>query len=194
MRLYDILSDRMTVNMLRVLYDQEYVHKTAHTMQFYKLRALLGGLDLDHVLKLEACGLLTAEKVEDSFVVSLNKNGKEFVEQLDKLRILVEDQKTVKAKKEYFKVEYDLTSIEQKALVLCHKMQSENGGGVLLDNLVHEIYPGSSLGRKSVVSRYMNKLARLNLVSKVAKDKNVFFELTSSGAKVLKNQLMETLV
>ena len=194
MRLYDILVDRIAVNMLKILYDQEYVSKTAHTMPFFRLNALLDGrLTLDIVLKIESAGLIAAEKVEEMFIISLNQKGKEFIEQLDVLRRLVEapaENKKAKA----FKIEYDLAPVDQRLLVLCYKMQHEVGGSVSLEALASEMYPKNSAAKKCVVSRYLNKLIKMNLLKKDVVSKEAMFSVSSSGERVIKDQLMEVLV
>ncbi|MFQ5474749.1 MAG: hypothetical protein ACE5DM_02835 [Candidatus Nanoarchaeia archaeon] len=191
-RLYDILSDRVSVNMLKILYDQEYVAKTAHTMPFFRLRNILRKqLTLQQVLMVEAAGLITAEETDEMLIVSLNIKGKEFIEQMDRLREIIDPQPK---KKEFFKVEYDLSMIEKKILVMCSKLQDEQGGPVVLENLTMELYPHGAINRKGVVTRYVNKLSGLNLLTKGQKGNSLSVELTSTGKKVIERQLMELVI
>ncbi|MBU0461698.1 MAG: hypothetical protein KJ574_03870, partial [Nanoarchaeota archaeon] len=151
MILYDILTDRTAVNMLKILYDQEHVAKTAHTMPFFRLNALLDHkLSLQTVLRMEAGGLLTAEKVEDMFIISLNTKGKDFIEQLDKLKSIIESQEKTK-KEQSLKIEYDLSETDQKILVLCLKMEKEQGCPVSLESIANELYPRGGSSRKTSI-------------------------------------------
>lgn len=194
--LHDILKERLSINILKILYDQEFVYKTAHTIT---LDNLCGRLDVDtssaekSVALLIAANMITKEDSGDvkGAILSLRMKGKKFLQQFDVLRDIFLEKKE---EQKFFHINYSLTALEKRLLVLCSKMQSESESPISLRSLALEAYPHQDPGKTiGTVSRYVTKLAGLNLVKRKKSVAGVFVEVTESGQKVIKNQLMETI-
>ena len=190
MKLYLILKDRSSINILKILYDNE-VSSKKYTMLYSDMKPKLavseGSLTL---VNLENVGLLSAEKSDDgSLVLSITQKGKDFIDSFDKLILVMQDKK--KEKKAYH-VEYGLTPMEQRILVMCSKMKSETGKVVALRMLTQEVYPYKDPSSKTgSVSKYAKKLEELNLLERVKNRNRIFFDITESGERVIKKQLIE---
>ncbi|MBI5398765.1 hypothetical protein HZB03_04845 [Candidatus Woesearchaeota archaeon] len=193
-RMYDILKERSAINILKVLYDHEFVQKAAHTISLAILCALLGvrANDMEKPLALLVrANMITKEYSGDAnrTILSLRNKGKRFVEQFDILRDIFVDKKE---DQKFFQINYELTTFEKKLLALCYKMQLENATPVPLRSLALEAYPHQEPSKTTgTVSRYITKLAGLNLVKKEQQSDGLFVEVTESGEKVVKNQLIE---
>ncbi|MBI4738642.1 hypothetical protein HY772_03635 [Candidatus Woesearchaeota archaeon] len=193
-RMYDILKKRLAINILKALYDQEFVQKAAHTISLANLCARLGvqakNLEKSLVL-LVGANMITKEDSGDAngTILSLRNKGKRFVEQFDILRDIFFDKKE---EQKFFKINYELTALEKRLLMLCYKMQSESATPIPLRSLALEAYPHQEPSKMTgTVSRYITKLASLNLVKKERQSDGFFIGVTESGEKVVKNQLME---
>ena len=189
MQLHPLLKDRASINILKILYDNE-VSAKKFTMLYPDMKSRLavgeGPLTL---INLEKAGLLSAEKSDDgSLVLSITQKGKDFIDQFDKL---IEVMQGKKKEKKAYQVEYNLTPMEQRVLVMCAKMKSETGKQVALSMLTQEVYPYKDPGAKTgSVSKYAKKLEELNLLERVKKGNRTFFDVTESGERVIKEQLV----
>jgi predicted transcriptional regulator len=189
MRLYTLLRDRASINILKILYDNEFGEAKKHTMQYSEMKGkLVVGENGSTISNLEKAGLISAEQTGE-LVLSITKKGKEFVEQFDKL---VEVMAGKKQEQKAYQVQYSLTPLEQRMLILCAKMKSESGGIVPLKTLTQEVYPYKDPGLKSgTVSKYAKKLEELNLLLRVKRNNRTFFDVTESGERVIKEQFLE---
>ena len=194
MKLHKLLSDRHFVNMLKTLYDQEHVYKNAHTMNLIELSGKLSAkFSLMHVLECEGAGLVTAEKVEDTFIITLTSKGKRLIENFDSLHKTFYE--TAEKKEKSIKLDYGLTDTENRILMICYKMQKEQGRPVSLKNLTQELYPTEDpFLKKSLVSGYCSKLVKINLMNKQRKGREVVFNVSDSGLRVLKEEIVERIV
>jgi DNA-binding MarR family transcriptional regulator len=194
-QLYELLRDRSSINALKVLYDQEFVFKTAHTMPLDVLASRIGLTPEGFAStagNLIDSGLIAKEESPDNGVIlSLRAKGKKFVERFDMLRDVFAD-KIEKEEQQYFKIDYDLSDSENRLVILCYKMQSELGGSVLLRTLAQEAYPHKEASKVlGAVSKQVSKLVGLNLLKREENDDGVLLEVTSSGERLVKNQLLE---
>jgi DNA-binding MarR family transcriptional regulator len=194
MQLYTLLKDRASINILKILYDNEFGASKKHTMQYSDMKAKLmvgeSGQTLDN---LEQAGLVSAEHSDGGgMVLSLTKKGKDFVEQFDKLiEVMVGKKEEQKA----YQVQYSLTPLEQRILIFCSKMKSESGVVVPLKSLAQEVYPYKDPTSKSgTVSKHAKKLEELNLLKRVRNNNRTFFDVTESGERVIKEQFMSSAV
>ena len=190
MRLYTLLRDRASINILKILYDNEFGDAKKHTMLYSEMKGALavdeGSSTMDN---LEKAGLVSSEKTEGGeLVLSITQKGKDFVENFDRLlEVMAEKKQEQKA----YKVEYNLTPMEQRILILCARIKSESGAIVPLKILTQEVYPYKEPSSKTgSVSKYAKKLEELNLLERVKRNNRVFFDVTESGERVIKEQLV----
>lgn len=191
MQLHPLLKDRASINILKILYDNE-VSEKKYTMKYPEMKSRLavgeGPLTL---LNLEKAGLLSAERSEGgSLVLSITQKGKDFIDAFDGLIAVMQGRKE---EKKAYQVEYNLTPMEQRVLVMCAKVKSETGKQVALQTLTQEVYPYKDPGPKTgSVSKYAKRLEELNLIERVKKGNRTFFDVTESGERVIKEQFMNS--
>lgn len=191
MSLYPLLKDRACINVLKILYDNEVMDKK-YTMSYTHVEDHLSVPGSPATLEvLESAGLIGSEYSEEGILVlSITKKGKEFIEQFDKL---IEVMNGKKKEKKAYSVKYELTDVEQRILIMCAKMKSETGTAVMLKSLTHEVYPYNDPSSKSrSVSNAAKRLEELNLIKRIKNNNRIFFDVTESGEKVIKEQFMDS--
>lgn len=190
MQLYPLLKDRASINILKVLYDNEVAAKK-YTMGYPELKAKLavneGTSTLDNLKQAE---LITSEgNGNGELILSITQKGKDFIDAFDKLVVVMNGEKK---EQQAYKIEYDLTWLEQRILVLCSKIRSETGSVVGLSSLTQEVYPYKDPARTSgTISKYAKKLEELNLISRIRRNNRTFFETTETGERVVHEKLQE---
>ena len=191
MRLYPLLKDRASINILKILYDNEFGVDKKHTMQYSLLKSKLIIKDSVSTLpNLIDAGLISTDNGNSGVVLCITQRGKEFVEQFDKLVFIVNGKKQ---EQKAYQVKYELTALEQRILLLCSKIKSETGKSVDLKTLTQEVYPYKEPeSKKSTVSKYAKKLEELNLIRKVKSNNRTFFDITESGEKTIREQFIES--
>ncbi|MBW2965311.1 hypothetical protein KY363_07680 [Candidatus Woesearchaeota archaeon] len=190
MQLYPLLKDRASINILKILYDNESSAKK-YTMGYSELKAKLAVSEgLSTLDNLRAAELITSEgNGNGELVLSITQKGKDFIDAFDKLLAVMSGQKK---EQHAYKVEYDLTVLEQRILVICSKIKSETGAAVALANLTQEVYPYKDPVRTSgTISKYAKKLEELNLLLRIRKNNRTFFDTTESGERVVQEKLQE---
>jgi predicted transcriptional regulator len=193
MHLHSILKDRAAVNTLKILYDAEHSEKK-HTMLLIELKDKLVAPETPFTLQnLKESGLIALEQSgSDNIILSITKKGMCFVEQFDKLLDVFNNKK-----KEHkaFNVEYNLTDKEKRILFICSKINTETGKEASLSSLTEEVYPYQHPATKtSSVSKYAKRLEEINLLKRIKNNNRVFFEITDSGKRVVKEQLEKLVV
>jgi len=188
--LFEVLKDRIGVNMLKILYDNEYVLKTSHTVPLYRINAALSNtVTLSNILRMESISLLTAEKIEDTFILSITTKGKKFIEQLSVLKLLIESEPKTTTSRKYFTVEYEISEIGKKILLICHKIQ-ETGKKVTINKLSKQLFPKEKTKKVSYVTKQLKEIENLNLIKRDENSKTSEIKLTDSGKRVVKNQII----
>jgi len=190
MQLYPLLKDRASINILKILYDNE-VSENKYAMQYAELKSLLSVPERPETIEnLKNAGLAASEENEQGeLVLSITQKGKDFIELFDKLVAVMQGKKE---EQKAYKVEYDLAVLEQRILVLCLKMKSEAGCLVGLRDLTQEVYPYKDAAKMSgTVSRYAKRLEELNLLIRIKQGKDSFFDVTESGERVVQEKLEE---
>jgi DNA-binding MarR family transcriptional regulator len=188
MRMYSILSDRTSVNILKAMHDNEFVQKKSHTMTYSELRdKLLLKQCVASLRNLSAAGFIAKQAVEEELVLSMTDKGKRFVEEFDKLVMIFNG---VKQEQQAYNIHYELTDLENKILLNCFKLHSETGTEIALEDVAREAYPHKEPAKsKSTLSKYMKRLEQLHLVTRIPKPNRVFFDLTQSGERVARELL-----
>ena len=190
MQLYPLLKDRSSINILKALNDNEFGSDGKHTMLHYELKQKLTIREGQFTIALlESSGLIATDKGNNGLVLSITLKGKEFLEAFDKLVEITSGKKTASRA---YQVQYSLTGLEKKILLVCSKINAESGKPVDLKTLTQEVYPYTEPNaRKSSLSKSAKKLEDLNLIRKIKENNRVFFDVTESGEKALKDQFME---
>lgn len=197
MSLFEILSKRAGINILKMLYDNEILEKKSYTLKLSEIKQKLNlsKKPSETLLLLQQAKLIELETTSDSsdMVLSITKKGRNFMENFKALKASFEATGVEKPIADY-KIEYALTDLEKRILVLCYKLQKEKGGVVLLNYLTQEVYPLNADSKVGTVSRYVAKLEKLNLMQKIKQNNKLHVEVTNSGERVVKQQLMEMMV
>jgi predicted transcriptional regulator len=190
MHLYHLLKDRASINILKILYDNEYTEKKSHTMTYSEVKAKLTVSEMvDTLAKLQEVLLIASETNNGGErILSLTQKGKEFVEQFDRLREVMSGKKQ---EQKAYEVKYGLTAMEQRILLMCAKMKSETRQMVPLQTLTQEVYPYQDVSKKSSsVSKYAKKLEELNLLKRVKVNNRMLLDVTETGERVIKEQFL----
>jgi predicted transcriptional regulator len=190
MHLYHLLKDRASINILKILYDNEYTEKKSHTMTYSEVKAKLTVSEMvDTLAKLQEVLLIASETNNGGErILSLTQKGKEFVEQFDRLREVMSGKKQ---EQKAYEVKYGLTAMEQRILSMCAKMKSETRQMVPLQTLTQEVYPYQDVSKKSSsVSKYAKKLEELNLLKRVKVNNRMLLDVTETGERVIKEQFL----
>ncbi|MBT7903280.1 hypothetical protein HN587_05435 [Candidatus Woesearchaeota archaeon] len=187
-----ILNDNQAINILKLLYDTEYVFKSSHFVKLTDIKTKLSLFNkpFSAIDLLCESQLITSDRNDsDQVIITLTNKGKIFTESFDHVHKIFYD-KLEKPKP--FKVEYDLTDLEKKILVICWKIYRETGKSVQLLALTQDVYPSEFPEKKrSIVLRTCSKLEKINLIKRETFQSVNYFELTESGKRVIASQLMK---
>ncbi len=191
MDLYTLLKDRASINILKILYDTELDNK--YTLKYSELQSrLLVPENSSSVSNLKEAGLISVDfqaSQPDSMVLSITKKGKLFFEQFDKLKRSLDEKKD---SKKAFRIDYSLTEIEQRILVIAHKIILESGKPITMTALTQEVFPyHSPASKRSLVSKHVKRLVQLNLLEKVSQGNKSLIDISRSGKRVIRDQFME---
>lgn len=179
--LFDILTNRLAVNILKGLSESE--KKKEYSTNVNELMGSRENIEVAVVL-LAAEGLVYKEEQ----LLSISEKGKRFIDAFDKLVGIIKNEQA--ETKENFEIKYDLTDFEKKVLFTLFRLNQETGEDVSLAALTEELFPYEDVDRRKLrISKELKKLEQLNLATKVRKERNVFAELTESGLKVIKRQI-----
>lgn len=192
MALYDILANKPCIWILKLLYDQETSEKKVYTMNLSKIGKITGLNEkaAKFALILSKNGLLHIDDIGTDKVVCLTQKGKDFFKQFDRLKIIFEAEKEFKQKR-MVRIEYNLTESEKNTLMMIYKISKETDGLVSVKSVAQEMYLYENYSKKhSFVTKTINKLAKLNLISKTKIMNENFVSLTDAGKRTIKEQLI----
>ncbi len=197
MRLYDILSDRKAVCILKLLYDKEVVEKSAYSFNFSDIKKELGltGKDEEPLANLDNAKLIGIDDVEGEKVLTITKKGKHFIEVFDQLVDLFKGEPALRNEKQV-SIKYELTEIEKKILLITYKISKESGAeSIPLKTITTELFPHHTYQSKAgTVSRYAKKLEEINLLCRKKEGNLSFLKITEFGIKALQKQHLEGVV
>ncbi len=190
MQLYTLLKDRASINILKILYDNE--KNKSYSMRLSDIQQKLAApLSQFTIKNLKDAGLLTIDHQpeENITIIAITKKGKSFIGQFDRL---IDAFNGIEKKKRAYQVKYDLTDLEQRILIMTRKMISETGKPITITTLTQEVYPYQEPAKKrNTVSKYVKRLADINLLKKTSKNNKTFIDMTPSGERTIKEQFME---
>ena len=179
--LYDVLSNRLCVNILKQLSESE--RKKVYSTSINEVIGSRAGVEVAAIL-LVSEGLVYREE----HLLSISEKGKRFIELFDMLVALMRNERI--ETKENVEIKYELTEFEKKVLFTLLRLHQETGGDVSLSAITEELFPYENAERRKLrISKELKKLEQLNLAKKIKKERNVFAELTESGFKVIKRQI-----
>lgn len=194
MDLYTLLKDRASINILKILHDNEL--SSRYTMRYAEMKELLPFPETPFTLSnLEKAGLITVDNQDSkppTTILAITKRGSSFISQFDRLK---ESLNGKNSQGKAFEIKYDITELEQRILVIAAKMVSELGRPVTLTALTQEVYPYSEpASKRNTISKYVRRLIQLNLLEKVSRGNKNFITTTQPGERVIKDQFMEVKV
>ena len=190
-----LLTDRVSINILKVLYDHEVREKASYSTKLSEVKQRLSmPIALLPLQKLSSMELITMDLVEGEHILSITTKGKEFMEIFDQLVELFHPQD--KPEQKSVRVKYELTSQEKRILILAYKMSKESGVSFIpLKALVTELHPHKDYRTKmSTVSRYVTKLEELQLMERKKEDRATLVKVTDKGFKTIKEQYLKGLM
>jgi len=199
MALYNILTNRTSVNTLKTVYDNEILEKKGYSIKLSDINHKLNSeVPNSAIMILEQEGLINKDEVDNDTVLSITNKGKEFIEVFDQLVELFEEKKKSDNKiegKKNFQVKYELTNQEKRILMLTYRISKEAGMQFIeLKSLVTELYPYDDYKKKiSGVSRYISKLEELKLMERKKQNRKSMIKVTENGFKTIKQQYLKHL-
>ncbi len=195
MGLYQFLSDRDAVTLLKFLYQKEVVEKTSYAYKLSAVRNETGRRLREYTLRtLSKDELITTDEAEGQTYLSITAKGKEIIEIFDSL-VEVYRGTGPQASHSGVHVHYELTNQEKRVLLIATKIAKGNNlSHVSLKALTQELYPHDQPSRRiSLVSRHVNKLAELNLVHKKRQDNKTTITVTDKGYNAIKKQYLKSI-
>ncbi len=192
MRIYDLLTDKGAINILKLLYVQEVEKQGSFTMKLSQIKAELpfSFESKESLFKLVETRLIVLDEVPEDKLLSITEKGKEFIGIFDQLKDVFEEKKRQESR---ISLKYELTPLERRILVICLKVSKEVGSKyVSLKSLSEEVYPKNA--NSSAVSRYANRLCELNLLEKKKEGRNSYYRVTEQGKKTVKEQFLHELL
>ena len=198
MRLRDLLTDHVAINVLKFLYDME-LKNNSYSTRLSNIRQKLNNFQNidDSIDNLKNFELINVDFLENEQIVSISAKGKHFMDIFDKLIQMTERKEEIKDEKKIksYQIKYNLTPKEKKIMVVLFKLSKEIGDKpVLVQDLTREIYPTNGDKNTSTIKRYATKLAKLNLVEKTEIKNQQYLKLTPTGERTIKEQLVEALL
>jgi len=194
MALYDILKDRSTVNALKMLYEHAVIQKKGHTIKLKDLNNQLPSpIGLHHITLLDKHDLIQQDTTDEDVILSISMKGREFIEAFDSLVELMHGKKEQKSNA---KIEYHLTEVEKRILVMILRIGNEIGkDNVTLKQLTRELFPTEIYERKSAtVSKQTKRLEDISLTKRTRKGREVIILLTEKGNKIIKDQFLQGII
>ncbi len=187
MKLYTLLKDRASINILKILSETETVEKKYSISYDEVLDRLAVSERDDTLLNLQAGGLVSAEQSENNgMVLSITQKGKDFVSHFDKL---IEVMNGKKQEARAYQVKYDLAEMEKKILLISKNVFAETGELVELNSLAAEIYPMQDItGKVDEVSENARRLEEMNLLERLEAEDATYFDVTDTGSRVVREQ------
>lgn len=179
--LYDILSNRLAVNILKRLSENE--KKKDYSTNINEIVGNRQSIET-------ALSLLASEGLvyREEQVVSISEKGKRFIDSFDALVAVYRNEPA--EKRGSIEIKYELTDFEKKILFLLFKLFSESDEDISLSSLTQELFPYENVDKRKLrVSRAISRLEQLNLARKIKKERNVFSRITETGIKVVKRQI-----
>lgn len=185
-----ILSHRVAINILKLVYDHEVTHKNQYTLNLSTIKKILLLIDApaSALMLLSSAELITTDAVGGDVVLSITHKGKEFIESFDQLKEIYEgDEKPAAAPA----IRYNLTLQEKKTLGALAKITSlSTTPSASIKTLARDVR-----AKTSTLVRTLGKLEQLNLIKKEFKQhkrkKQLFVTLTDKGSRTVKEQYLE---
>lgn len=194
MKLYPLLNDRNSINILKILYDHETKHKNSYTLKLSDIKKAIGlsSYPKESALLLSTYGLIALDYVDKDYIVSITNKGKEFMEIFDQLADLFRPKRVGDRS---MSIRYELTGQEKRILVMAYKISRETGREFIpLNLIVQEIYPYNQQGKASTVSRYVSRLGEIKLMEKRKEGRNTLVSVTEQGFKTIREQYLKGLM
>ncbi|MBW2982089.1 hypothetical protein KY343_04370 [Candidatus Woesearchaeota archaeon] len=198
MILRDLLTDYASINILKFLYDRESENNSIYSIKFKEIiKKFPQFKNIEKSLFiLKKLNLIDEDLSKEDKIIVISGKGKHFIDIFDKLVQLTSIKNDLENKKlqKSFQIKYDLNQKEKKIMVLVYKLSKETGNNkVLFDDLIRELYPKNNVNT-SEIEKNINQLEDLNLVEKTQVKNKSFIELTPTGERTIKEQLVESLL
>jgi len=188
--LYDVLSSRACVNLLKILYDNEVLRKNSYSLKKSDILQSIrdkGAVD-SAIITLAYEALILKEEAEGELHISITEKGKKFIALFDQLVVLMKEEEVISAPK--VEIKYDLTDAEKRILLTLYQMQKETGKEISLSDLARELHPYEDYEKKKTkISNILTRLQEMNLAEKTKKERVVYASVTQSGEKVANSNI-----
>ncbi len=191
-----LLTDYAAINILKFLYDKESEKNSVYSIKFKEIiKRFPQSEDINKsIVILKNFDLINEDITKEDKIIVISAKGKHFIDTFDKLVQLtnIEEGSDNKKTTKSFQIKYDLNQKEKKIMILVYKLSKETGNNkVLFDDLTRELYPKNNVNA-SEVEKNINQLEELNLVEKTQVKNKIFLELTPTGERTIKEQLVES--
>jgi len=198
MTLRDLLKDYAAINILKFLYDKESEKESVYSIKskeiikiFPKFKNIDKSIDI-----LKYFNLINEDFIKEDRIIVISAKGKHFIDIFDKLVQITNFAKPFETKKLHksFQIKYDLDQKEKKIMILVYKLSKETGNNkILFEDLVREMYPKNNANIEEI-EKEISQLEDLNLIEKSQIKSKRFLELTPTGERTIKEQLVESLL
>lgn len=188
MGLYEVLTNRNAVWILKVLHDNE-VHKKSYMIRSSDLAHSTNPpiLPEDAISVLQSHNLISTEMINGERIFSITQKGAKFIESFDQLVSVMNHKASVpihQPAQQKVRVEYGLNDFEKKIMETIMVLQKKKKSQYLeLGDVSHHMY--KTKRTPPTVSKAVNNLSDLNLVEKKKSGEKFSVALTPSGLKVL---------
>ena len=172
MGLYEVLSNRAAVNVLKALAEGEE-KRPGYAAACSNLEYRFAGAK-EAASLLAAHGLITLDHQQDP-IITISLKGKEFIAQLDKLKRVLEQ---ISEMPQSVKVEYRLTPLERQILHYTAKLSKQMQQDFVEVNALANDFEGE-------VATPILKLGDLNLMQTARKGSTLLVKVTERGRKIV---------
>lgn len=208
-KLHEILSNRIAVNILKLLYEQEMSDKKTYVAKLSQLQSLLVLVDPPFVAVelLRKAELITTETITgvqqvypeqqaipstssyQDTILSITTKGKEFIESLDHLIEVYTGEMPQKNRKRFF-ISLELSRDEKRLLLALCKLVRQGGvNRPTMKLLTQAVFPSQPVAKKlGLVERLVNKLEQLNMLHQKKDKKGAYLLVTPKGYEAVAHE------
>lgn len=188
MALYELLQDRLAINVLKVLHENElqkaYAVKLAEIQQQFQITQVPAAAQ-----HLVSAGLANADAVEHDAVLTITEKGKQFISIFDQL-VALSNGSGVAKKSSGMSIQYGLTPVEQRVLATAAQVIASSGKpAASLHALARALYPDEESKKKvSGIAKQVQQLEGIGLVSTEQIGKHILVRVTENGKRTIQEQ------
>jgi predicted transcriptional regulator len=177
MKLFSILKNRNSINILKILLDNEKNNKISTPKAEIKDRIRFSKRPIKNLIKADLINT-------DGYSLSINAKGKEFLEAFTNLRNTYHRKPSPK---KAFQVIYNLTTSEKRILLLTKQISEELNTETIPMQYIMQEFP---INKENIIKQ-INNLTDLRLLERFKKEDQTLLKITETGKKTVIEQHLE---